>query len=130
VRAFGFLSVSFPPSLSSFLPFPSLFVCCHTTYSFVLFPPPFLLPSFLSLVSFILSGQVGGHHFGVLSHGYGPDAIVVKVPVRCVGTLMGSRGSKMKEIKEKTGARVTLSKVGGGGGEGGRGGEMVVCCLC
>jgi hypothetical protein len=73
---------------------------------------------------------VGGHHFGVLSHGYGPDAIVVKVPVRCVGTLMGSRGSKMKEIKEKTGARVTLSKVGGGGGEGGRGGEMVVCCLC
>ena len=66
----------------------------------------------------------------MLSQGYGPDAIVVKVPVRCVGTLMGSRGAKMKEIKEKTGARVTLSKVGGWGGwEGGREGGMVVCCL-
>ena len=54
----------------------------------------------------------------MMSHGYGPDAIVVKVPVRCVGTLMGSRGAKMKEIKEKTGARVTLSKVGGWKREG------------
>ena len=63
----------------------------------------------------------------MLSHGYGPDAIVVKVPVRCVGTLMGSRGAKMKEIKEKTGARVTLSKVGGWKREGGREGGRVRC---
>jgi len=49
----------------------------------------------------------------VLSHGYGPDAIVVKVPVRCVGTLMGSRGAKMKEIKqEKTGSRVVGGREG------------------
>eukprot|EP00624_Nannochloropsis_granulata_P005961 evm.model.NODE_42474_length_25988_cov_58.047985.3 len=60
----------------------------------------------------LIQDKVGGHHFGALSQGYGPDAVVVKVPVRCVGTLMGSRGFKMKEIKEKTGARVTLSKMG------------------
>lgn len=70
-------------------------------------------PSFLPVSLFQISLKVGGHHFGALSQGYGPDAVVVKVPVRCVGTLMGSRGFKMKEIKEKTGARVTLSKVRG-----------------
>lgn len=89
----------------------------------------FVLPSFLlPFCNLPLSLQVGGHHFGVLSHSYGPDAVIVKVPVRCVGTLMGSRGIKIKEIKEKTGARITFSKVRrkGESSEG----VTKLCCLC
>jgi polyribonucleotide nucleotidyltransferase len=56
---------------------------------------------------------VGGHYFGLLGQGFSPDAVVVKVPVRAVGMLMGPKGARMRELRETTGARVMLAKVGG-----------------
>ncbi len=56
--------------------------------------------------------KAGGRPYGILGQGHSPDAIICKMPMRAIGQLMGSGGARIKEIREKTGARMALARPG------------------